>query len=67
MLRIKRDLFARLQVAGIVEEVGAAGFHFDDGALIDLAIRRAVRIGTVQDRRVEAGRARETHGRLLRL
>ncbi len=59
------DLLARLEVARIVEEVGAAGLHFDHGSLIDFAVRRAVRVGTVQDRRRGAGRARELDELLL--
>src|SRR5262249_20284874 len=44
----KRDLLARLQVARIVKEVGAAGLHLDDGSWIDDTIGSAVLVRTMQ-------------------
>ena len=56
---------ARLHVARVVEEIGAARLHLDDVAFVDDAIGWAVGVGTVQSRRRDAGRAGEPE-RILR-
>jgi hypothetical protein len=60
------DLLVRFQVARVVEEVRAAGLHFDHRPLVDHAVAGTIIVGTMQDRRCGARRARDLDERLLR-
>jgi hypothetical protein len=61
-----RHLLVRAEVARIIEEVGAPGFHFDDRPGIDDAIARAILVRTVQRRRRDAARTAELEWFVLR-
>ena len=58
----ERDLLAWLQIARIVEEVGAAGLHLDHVALVDHHRRRALGVGAVEVGGGGAGGAFEAEG-----
>src|SRR5262249_34370202 len=55
----KGHLFSRLEIAWIIEEVGATGFDLDRGPLVDHSLWRAVLVGTLQKGQGSAGYARE--------
>src|ERR1035441_3640034 len=54
------NFLVRLQIARVIEKVGAAGLHLNDGSLVDYPVSGAVLVRTSQDRC--AGRAAELDG-----
>src|ERR1051325_239929 len=62
----ERHRLAGFEVARVVEEERAPRLHLDDRTLIDDAVGRTVRVGTVQRRRRDARRAGNRDELLLR-
>src|ERR1035438_1069337 len=44
------NFLIRFQIARVIEKVGAAGLHLNDGSLVDHPVGRAVLVRTAQDR-----------------